>query len=585
MLLIKALYCYAERAFFRTLLSKLLGCMIPCFCLLLVLAGYLLHAAHALRDLGGAAGVELLGRAETAAYLIPAVALVLGVGATTLCYVAVSGPLRKVIGSFQHSDFSQDIPLDGQGEMRELADGFNHFAGEIRAILNNSKRLGLSIAVGSTRTLKLSSESARDALRQGELSERITRTSQEVAAAVGDIAQVTGHIAGTTRENLESARVTRGELAEADARMTTAGQRLLAFSALVARLNEKSERIGAVTQLIEGIANQTQLLALNATIEAAHAGQKGQGFAVVAGEVGKLSDRVHAAAEEISQNLGDMLQDMAGTGQGIQELTQDFQGTTAILDRASEHFGKLVLEFEQNAGQLTGASGAVAGISGTAEAIHLQACDIRSLSQEAGERLGEATGCSRDMNRSTEQLLEWVSRFRTGQGELEAVIQGATRWRDTMAARLQELADRGFNLFDQDYRPVPGTDPQKFMTSYAAALAEALQPVFDQARKELDSTYTVALDLNGYLATHHSDVSHPMTGDPRVDLLQSRNQRIYFTNETEKRRSRNTEAFLFQTYMRDTGEILNDLSMPIHLQGRHWGALVAGFKPERFLQD
>jgi methyl-accepting chemotaxis protein len=75
-----------------------------------------------------------------------------------------------------------------------------------------------------------------------------------------------------------------------------------------------------------------------------------------------------------------------------------------------------------------------------------------------------------------------------------------------------------------------------------------------------------------------------MTGDPKVDIPNSRHQKIYFTVETEKRRSRNIEPFLFQTYMRDTGEILNDLSLPIKVQGRHWGALVCGFKPERFSQ-
>lgn len=75
-----------------------------------------------------------------------------------------------------------------------------------------------------------------------------------------------------------------------------------------------------------------------------------------------------------------------------------------------------------------------------------------------------------------------------------------------------------------------------------------------------------------------------MTGDPKVDLLNSRHQRIFFNVETEKRRSRNTQPFLFQTYMRDTGEILNDLSMPIYINGRHWGAIVTGFTPERFLQ-
>jgi methyl-accepting chemotaxis protein len=63
-----------------------------------------------------------------------------------------------------------------------------------------------------------------------------------------------------------------------------------------------------------------------------------------------------------------------------------------------------------------------------------------------------------------------------------------------------------------------------------------------------------------------------MTGDPARDLLNSRHQRIYQNNRTEQRRCSHTEQLLLQTYMRDTGEILNDLSMPIYVDGRHWGA-------------
>ena len=154
-----------------------------------------------------------------------------------------------------------------------------------------------------------------------------------------------------------------------------------------------------------------------------------------------------------------------------------------------------------------------------------------------------------------------------------------------MQAKILELAGRGINVFDREYRPVPHTDPQKHLTSYSEAFGRELQAIFDAARSDLGSTYAVALDVNGYLAIHHSGVSEPMTGDPKVDLLKSRHQRIFFNVETEKRRARNTETFLLQTYMRDTGEILNDLSMPITIQGRHWGAIVTGFVPDRFLQS
>ncbi len=588
--LIKGLYRWVEKALFNSLLRKLLGCMVPIYLMLLVLSGYTLQVTRNLRGSLSATGrldavtLEHLARTESMAIAIPIVALVIAVGAFLMFHLSVAIPLRKITGIIQGGDFSKDIDLEAHDEIGRLAAGFNRFASEIRDILDTSKRLGLSIAVGSTRTTKLASDSAVDAQRQGALSERITRTSQEVAEAVGNVAQVTGHITASTLENLEAARMTRTELLEADASMATTNRRLTDFSALVVRLNERSERIIDVVQLIEGVSEQTKLLALNASIEAAHAGEAGKGFAVVAEEVRKLSGNVGEAAEEISRNLGDMLKEVELTSQGIQEITADFQGTSGILGRASEHFAKLVRDFEENSAQLAGATSAVGSISGTSVEIHQQARDIQSLSATAEGRLQESTQFSGDMNRATERLLELVSRFRTGTGELESVIQRTLRWRDAMEARIQELAIRGVDVFDQAYRPVPDTNPQKFMTSYAAVFGRELQPLFDEARRDLGSIYSVALDVNGYLAIHHSGVSEPLTGDPKVDVLKSRHQRIYFTVETEKRRARNTEAFLFQTYMRDTGEILNDLALPIRIGGRHWGAMVNGFNPERFLQ-
>ncbi|MFZ1375758.1 MAG: methyl-accepting chemotaxis protein [Geothrix sp.] len=590
MRLIKGLYQWVEKLLFNSLLRKLLGCMVPIYLMLLVMSGYTLQVTRTLRSSLSAAGrldaatLEHLARTESMAIAIPIVALVIAVGAFLMFHLSVAIPLRKITGIIQGGDFSKDIDLEAHDEIGRLAAGFNRFAGEIRDILDSSKRLGLAIAVGSTRTTKLASDAALDAQHQGALSERITRTSQEVAEAVGNVAQVTGHITASTLENLEAARETRTELLEAGTSMATTNQRLTEFSELVVRLNERSERIIDVVQLIEGVSEQTKLLALNASIEAAHAGEAGKGFAVVAEEVRKLSGNVGEAAEEISRNLGDMLKEVELTSQGIQEITADFQGTSGILGRASEHFAKLVRDFEENSVQLTGATSAVDGISSTSVEIHHQARDIQNLSVTAEGRLQESTRFSSDMNRATERLLELVSRFRTGTGELESVIQRTLRWRDAMEARIQELAAQGVDVFDQSYRPVPGTNPQKFMTSYAAVFGRELQLLFDEARQDLGSIYSVALDVNGYLAIHHSGVSEPLTGDPKVDVLKSRHQRIYFTVETEKRRARNTEAFLFQTYMRDTGEILNDLALPIRIGGRHWGAMVNGFNPERFLQ-
>jgi methyl-accepting chemotaxis protein len=71
-----------------------------------------------------------------------------------------------------------------------------------------------------------------------------------------------------------------------------------------------------------------------------------------------------------------------------------------------------------------------------------------------------------------------------------------------------------------------------------------------------------------------------MSGNYDVDLVNSRHQRIFAASTMEIRRAKNTTPFLLQTYIRDTGEILNDLSHPITINGKHWGAFIMGLKPE-----
>ena len=434
MRLIKAVYLLLERFLFNSIPRKILGCMVPLFAMLLVLSWQSLHMARALRGgLGSTATpatLQHLAQAEQMATWLPILALVVCAGAFLTFYLSMVVPLRKITKVIEDGDFSKDIELETHDEVRKLANSYNLFAVKLREILGNSKQLGLSIAVGSTRTTKLTTDSAQDAQRQGALSERITRTSQEVAEAVGNVARVTSHINSTTQENLESARSTHLELLEADQGMATTNQRLAEFSKLVAQLAERSERISDVVQLIEGVAGQTKLLALNASIEAAHAGEVGKGFAVVAEEVRKLSDNVGEAADEISQNLGAMLKDVEQTSLGIREISQDFQGTSATLGRASDHFARMVRDFEENTTQLAGATSAVESISVTSVEIHHQAQDIQSLSVVADQRLREANRYSVDMNRATETLLEQVSRFRTGTGELESVIGLVAHWRD-----------------------------------------------------------------------------------------------------------------------------------------------------------
>jgi methyl-accepting chemotaxis protein len=84
--------------------------------------------------------------------------------------------------------------------------------------------------------------------------------------------------------------------------------------------------------------------------------------------------------------------------------------------------------------------------------------------------------------------------------------------------------------------------------------------------------------------TDRTKYSKPLTGNYGVDVLQSRDKRI-FNEEKEKRAAANMDPFVLQAYITAAGEAVNDLSMPVIVHGKHWGALRVGILPAVMLKD
>lgn len=164
----------------------------------------------------------------------------------------------------------------------------------------------------------------------------------------------------------------------------------------------------------------------------------------------------------------------------------------------------------------------------------------------------------------------------TGRGEFETIITRVAAFRDEVQGKIQSMHQRGINVFDQDYRPIPGITPTKYQVAYVDAFRQELQDAYDRCEAEVDGgAYAVAVDVNGYAAIHNSRFSKPLTGDAQADLVGNRTMRK-FNNPGELRAASNTRRVFIRTYMRDTGEVLCDLAMPITVAGRHWGNVRVG---------
>jgi methyl-accepting chemotaxis protein len=141
-------------------------------------------------------------------------------------------------------------------------------------------------------------------------------------------------------------------------------------------------------------------------------------------------------------------------------------------------------------------------------------------------------------------------------------------------AKKEVTPDRLFSFL---YYPMPDTDPPKFTTDYDT-LSDRDILAIEESILARSSTiiYTVLVDKNGYLPTHDQRYSQPLSGNKASDLVNNRTKRI-FDDRTGLTAAQNVAPFLIQKYQRDTGETMADLSVPIVINGKHWGAVRIGY--------
>lgn len=187
-----------------------------------------------------------------------------------------------------------------------------------------------------------------------ESAESISLATTEIAAGNNDLAERGARIAGTvqhTAENMDSlaAKVTHNlenakqadQLALSAFQVATKGGVIVSQAVeTMEKITISSRKIGEITEVINGIAFQTNILALNAAVEAARAGEQGRGFAVVASEVRSLAQRSASAAKEIGDLIRDSIQDIESgaryvndAGSTMKEIVNSVQSVTVIMDQ------------------------------------------------------------------------------------------------------------------------------------------------------------------------------------------------------------------------------------------------------------
>ncbi len=502
-----------------------------------------------------------------------------------LAYLAVK-PLNEVDAIFKrladgHVDWSEDISDLRYSELKNVAKGYNSFMANLRRIIEDIRKAGIRIAIGSAHVLKAVEVAGDKASQQKELSDQVSVSSTDGNVAIKEISENAHYVSENTGDNLKQVRTSYEELENVAQKVESINQTVTSFGDTIDELNRNSASIMDIIALINDMSDQTNLLSLNATIEAARAGEHGKGFAVVAEEVRNLAKQIKPATEDISHKINNMIATVDKTKTESNTIIDASMEVNTIITETAVNFKSMIGDFEETNEQLLKIAAAIEELSLTNTEINEKVGNINILSNEVFTDMDSSGRTVQELTEITEKMQETVAQYRTGQGILDEIIPKVQSYRDHVQDILLSFSKKGINVFDENYKPIPNTNPQKFTTAFSDAMIKELQQYVDKILKEIPGgIYSIPVDRKGYLAVHHSHVSKPTTGNYEVDLVQSRNMRFFFTTQCDIRRATSTAPMLFQTYMRDTGEVLNDLSMPITVNGRHWGGFIVGLKPE-----
>jgi len=300
--------------------------------------------------------------------------------------------------------------------------------------------------------------------------------------------------------------------------------------------------------------------------------------------VRKLAERVNVATQEITDNIGGMIVLVENTQRENEIINGDIRQTRTVVERSSEEFSRMVGDFERTGDQLNQIATAMEELTATNGQVHDAVIQVHQLSGEVASSMKSSEQTTQSLSQATESVQELVSRFKIGRGAFDYNVDQARVFRDAIQDKLAELAKSGINIWDQTYRPIPKTRPQKYDVSYCSAFEQQVQPLFERALNALrGGVYALVVDTRGYGAIHNQKYSRPLTGNYEADLVGNRTKRIW-DDVTGQRGAKNQQPMLVQTYARDTGEILSEINMPIMVDGRHWGTVRVGCESSVLLE-
>jgi len=323
-----------------------------------------------------------------------------------------SRSLLAEMEKFAEGDLTVSITKEKEDEIGQLFDGFNKAVQNIGALISELTGAVQATASAANQISASTEEMAAGAQEQSAQASEVATAVEEMATTIIETTKNANAAAENAKVAGDTANAGGKVISESINGMNRISEVVSKAASTVQALGKSSDEIGEIVQVINDIADQTNLLALNAAIEAARAGEQGRGFAVVADEVRKLAERTTKATKEIATMIKQIQKDTAEAVSSIQVGETEVEGGKVMAEKSGDSLKNIVHATNKVVDMINAVASASEEQSSAAEQISKSIESINNVTHESASDIQQIARASEDLNRLTENLQSLIERFK-----------------------------------------------------------------------------------------------------------------------------------------------------------------------------